>query len=405
MTTTSYWLEEPGEPFLRSKTSGAVDVAVIGGGVTGCSCALTLASRGIRVHLYEARTIAGGASGRNGGFALRGAAGAYDEVRERLGCEPARALWELTERTLERIEELGGDSFRRVGSLRLAADPAEWEALEREHAALRDDGFRVEWADGLQHPLDTLFHGAIVHPSDGALHPVSWVRRLARLAAAAGAEIVERTRVDVDVAAAHADTVVVAADGLTSQALPEFADVLWPVRGQVVVTEPLVEQLFPRPHYARGGYDYWQQLPNGRLVVGGKRDASFDTENTADESTTPLIQGRLEALAADLLGCLPAITHRWAGAWGTTLDLLPLVGRVPDRGRVWVAGGYAGHGNVLGFACGDGVARAVLGDAVPEMALFDPVRLLGARDPQNETRGTSPSPSSASSAATATARS
>jgi gamma-glutamylputrescine oxidase len=51
-----------------------VDVAVIGGGVTGCSCALTLAERGLRVRLFEASEIAGGASGRNGGFALRGGA-------------------------------------------------------------------------------------------------------------------------------------------------------------------------------------------------------------------------------------------------------------------------------------------------------------------------------------------
>ena len=56
-------------------------MVVVGGGVTGCSCALTLAERGVRVRLYEAREIAGGASGRNGGFALRGAAAPYDAAR------------------------------------------------------------------------------------------------------------------------------------------------------------------------------------------------------------------------------------------------------------------------------------------------------------------------------------
>ena len=63
----------------------AAEVAVIGGGVTGCSCALTLAERGVRVRLLEAREIAGGASGRNGGFALRGATPPYDEARRLLG--------------------------------------------------------------------------------------------------------------------------------------------------------------------------------------------------------------------------------------------------------------------------------------------------------------------------------
>ena len=61
-----------------TRFAGRAEVAVIGGGVTGCSCALTLRERGVRVRLHERATIAGGASGRNGGFALRGATVPYD---------------------------------------------------------------------------------------------------------------------------------------------------------------------------------------------------------------------------------------------------------------------------------------------------------------------------------------
>jgi gamma-glutamylputrescine oxidase len=66
-------------------------VAIVGGGVTGCACALKLAQAGQRVRLFEEREIAGGASGRNGGFALRGGAPAYDVAREELGAERALA--------------------------------------------------------------------------------------------------------------------------------------------------------------------------------------------------------------------------------------------------------------------------------------------------------------------------
>ena len=92
--TSSYWLAEqrPPLPIRTGRAAGATDVAIVGGGVTGCACALALAQAGKRVRVFEAREIAGGASGRNGGFALRGGAPAYDSARRDLGAEPARVL-------------------------------------------------------------------------------------------------------------------------------------------------------------------------------------------------------------------------------------------------------------------------------------------------------------------------
>jgi glycine/D-amino acid oxidase-like deaminating enzyme len=376
---TSYWLAEGREPLTTAPIRGLaqIDVVVVGGGVTGCSCALTLAERGLRVRLVEAREVAAGASGRNGGFALRGAAMPYDRARQVLGVDHARRLWQLTEAALDRLERLAGDACRRVGSLRLADGDAEAEALGRELEALQADGFAVERVDPLPPALGRLFSAAILHPGDAAMQPARWVRRLAARAAAAGAEIAEgRALRREDLEALDVAHVVVAVDGLSSDLLPELAGVVSPQRGQMLVTEPLPERLFERPHYARDGYDYWQQLPDDRLVVGGKRDLSFATEATAAEETTELIQRELEAFVVELVGELPAITHRWAGVWGETADRLPLVGRLPTRENVWIAGGYSGHGNVLGLACGDLLARAILGEPPPELALFDPARLV-----------------------------
>jgi glycine/D-amino acid oxidase-like deaminating enzyme len=378
--TECYWLDRPKEPLAIhvEVSSKPVDVAVVGGGVTGCSCALALADRGLRVRLYEARLLAGGASGRNGGFALRGSAERYDRVRARLGADVAGGLWELSERALAAIERLAGDAFRRVGSLQLAADPRERRLLQDEFEALREDGLGAQWIDQLPGPLDRSYHGAILHPGDGALEPARWVRRLAGRAAAAGVEIVEGRRVEVD--SVPAATVVVAVDGLTSALLPELGRVVWPVRGQVVVTEPLVRRLFERPHYARHGFDYWQQTPDGRLVIGGSRDAGLEDEWTAEEQTTDVVQRRIESLMRGLLGSDARVTHRWAGIWGTTDDLLPFVGPVRGRDGVWVAAGYSGHGNVLGFACGELVARALTGDRDPLLDVLDPGRAAATTD-------------------------
>jgi gamma-glutamylputrescine oxidase len=144
----------------------------------------------------------------------------------------------------------------------------------------------------------------------------------------------------------------------------------------VIATDPVGRTFFDCPHYARRGFDYWQQTPDTRLVLGGRRDVNLELENTNEEVVTEPIQDELTAFAAELLGEAPSVTHRWAGIFGVTEDDLPLAGPVPGREGLWVAAGYSGHGNVLGLACGELVGEAVLGRRKPELDLFDPARLL-----------------------------
>ena len=217
--------------------------------MTGCSCALTLAERGLRVRLHEAREIAGGASGRNGGFALRGAAMRYDEARTRRSApERARLLWTLTERSLDRMEALAGDAFRRVGSLRLAADEAERDALAaRVRRAARG---RVRGRVGRR---------ARRRRSTGSSRraPPSR-RRCARTprAGCAGSPRARPRRAPRSSRARRVDLGTTRRRGRgrrrrrrahRRRSLPELAAVVVPVRGQVLATEPLAERLYDRP--------------------------------------------------------------------------------------------------------------------------------------------------------------
>jgi gamma-glutamylputrescine oxidase len=370
---TPFWLDEPTRP-VDPGAQGEVDVAIIGAGITGMSCALALARGGLRVRVHDARGIAEGASGRNGGFALRGGAARYDVARETYGAEAAKQLWLRTEAALDRLEAVAGDAFRRTGSLRLAADDEERDEIRLEYEALREDGFAAEWRDELSH-LRPKFRGAIFHLPDGSLQPGRFVRRLVEQAAVAGVAFREHHRI-ASLDALDAEQIVIATDGSGRGLLPELDDAIWPARGQVITTEPLGERLFDCPHYARHGFDYWQQLADGRIVLGGFRDFSILTEMTDDETTTQPIQDALDAFLVELLGYMPSVTHRWAGIFGLTQDLLPLVGRVPGHEGTWIAAGYSGHGNILGFMCGELVASALLGEGDDLLELFSPARLL-----------------------------
>ena len=93
-------------------------------------------------------------------------------------------------------------------------------------------------------------------------------------------------------------------------------------------------------------------------------------------SRSSAIQASLEEFLGELIGETPRISHRWAGIFGLTQDMLPLVGRVPGRNELWVAAGYSGHGNVLGFASGELVADALLGRTAPQLELLDPARFV-----------------------------
>jgi gamma-glutamylputrescine oxidase len=373
--TRPYWLDEPAPPLLRRPLTGSADVAVVGGGITGCSCALALARAGLAVRLHEAREVASGASGRNGGFALRGGAAAYDAALEAMGREAARGFWRLTEDALDRLEQVTGDAFDRTGSLRLAAGEDEREELRAEFYALRADGFDADWLDELEPPLTGRFAAAILHPGDAVLQPARLVRRLALAAVEAGVELREHDRVG-SVAGLDAEQVVVATDGYPSGLLGALEGLIVPTRGQMVATAPLEELGFERPHYGRHGFDYWHQRADGAVLAGGFRDVDMTSEFTDREETTPAIQSALESFVAELAGRPVEITHRWAGIFGLVPDLLPVVGRVPGEERTWVAGGYSGHGNVLGFLCGELVAAAILGAPAPELTFLDPARLI-----------------------------
>jgi hypothetical protein len=97
---------------------------------------------------------------------------------------------------------------------------------------------------------------------------------------------------------------------------------------------------------------------------------------TNEETTTEPIQQALDAFLVELLGEMPEVTHRWADIFGVTQNLLPLVGRLPGRDRVWSPPDTPATATCSASCAASSSLRPMLGGDDPLLELFSPSRLL-----------------------------
>ena len=351
-------LWDVGPELARPALVGEVDadVCVVGLGGSGLTCARELRRLGARVVGLDAGLVGSGAAGRNGGFLLAGVSRFHHDAVARYGRARAVALYRLTLDELDRIDAGAPGLVERTGSLRLAESEEELADCASQLAAMRADDLPAEWFDGPE-------GRGLLFPGDGTFQPLLRCRALAAAALADGVRLYERSPV-VDIHAGAVRTthgtvrsrlVIVAVDGGLELLLPELAGAVRTARLQMLATAPTDEICLSRPVYARWGFDYWQQRPDGAIALGGARDLAGESEWTDDATPTAFVQEALERRLRGGLGVHAPVTHRWAASVGYTPDGLPVIGEV--RPGVWAIGGYCGTGNVVGALLGRGLAR------------------------------------------------
>jgi glycine/D-amino acid oxidase-like deaminating enzyme len=121
--------------------------------------------------------------------------------------------------------------------------------------------------------------------------------------------------------------------------------------------------------YVRDGYDYWQQLADGRVFLGGGRDHFEQDEYTSSDLPTEPVQQWLESRLRSSTRTTAPVVHRWAATVTYTSTSLPIARQFSDG--VWGAGGYCGTGNVVGALCGSGLVRRALGHPDRFLDLID----------------------------------
>ncbi len=337
-----------------------VELCVVGLGGSGLSCISEALALGVAsVVGIDRHDVGAGAAGRNGGLLLGGPVDFHHDAIERLGRDRTLAITALTEQERDRIARETPGVVRITGSLRIAADAGERDDCARQYDAMRADGLPVERYEG---PEGT----GLLFPTDGVMQPLRRCRMLATALRERGARLfggtpatsIEPGRVRTESQTITARHVIVCVDGKLERLFPELLSSVRTARLQMLATAPELPLRFPRPVSTRYGFDYWQQLPDGSVLLGGGRDLVLEDEWTTDDSPSAKVQEYLTRTVRERLGVRGEITHRWAASVAFTDTGLPLLETL--GGGVTVLGAYSGTGNLIGAVLGRGAARLVL---------------------------------------------
>lgn len=377
--TLSHWQYATREPEV------ACEVAVVGGGILGCSVAYWLRQLrpGHEVVVVEAERLAGGASGRNAGFLLQGASTDYLTDVATHGGDRTRRLWHFTRENRDLIfSELRGRAFdlEASGSLTVAGTAEEDERLRSCVGRMRADGAPVAYIPAEEtnrRLVSTGFLGSLYVPSGGMVNPASLVRHVA---AQSGATVFENhpvlevteqkgwTLVETPARRIRAGRVVFALGAYLPRLFPELGRYVRPVRAQMLATEPMLPRWLQIPAYSHEGFFYVRQAPDGAVLVGGARHLHLKDEVGYVDATTPALQHDLERFLHDYFPQTRGlrVVRRWSGVMGFSPDHLPVVGPAPGLPGSYWAGGFTGHGMAYAFRMGRLMAELALGYPRPD---------------------------------------
>lgn len=359
----------------EQKRSDSCDIVVVGAGLVGAAVAARLSRAGFDTAVLEAQGVAGGATGRSAGMVLAGLAGHYNWAVSAYGRQKAREVWSLTiegrERLVEAAERLAVP-VGNTGSLSLAVEDTEADALEESAVLLQEDGFDAQFESG--DPLARGFRAALRHPADVTVDGAALTRSLL---AAEKVIVHERTEVydlepegdGVRVWAQGRNVlcsgVVLAVNGYAPLLDPYFTDKVAPTRSLIFATAPLDEMALEQPCCADYGYEYCRQLPDRRLLLGGWRRPQSPGQEKEPEMGDVVRDGLTHFASRYFPEIEARNTERWSGIMGFTPDGLPLVGRLPDLPQVYFAVGLGGRGLAWAFIVADRLVKLMLDDTDP----------------------------------------
>ena len=372
-----FWLDRPGAPEAQAPliANTIADLLIVGGGFTGLWTAIQAKEQdpSTDVVLIDARTIAFGGSGRNGGFISASlthglAHGEHIWPNEmpmlvHQGRENLQAIADFVQ-----AEGIDCD-LRLVGKTAIALTPHAKALLPGMFEIHQRWGEDVELLDQDKVHADvhspTYLGGLRVRSGGGLMDPakLSWGLKAAALKR--GVRIYENTQaisinknatgitVDTPIASITAKHVALATNGFTPL-LKRLRYRMLPIFDHVLVTEPLTPSQLDSIGWSENQgltdignqFHYYRRTPDNRILWGGY-DAIYHRGNNTD----PRLEHRDQShhlLAAQFFATFPQLeglrfSHKWAGIIDSTSRFTPAFGTALG-GHLAYAVGYTGLG-------------------------------------------------------------
>jgi sarcosine oxidase subunit beta len=372
----------------RRPLPAEAELVIIGGGIMGLALAYNLARAtrkrtNLRIVVVEASYLASGASGRNGGG-----------VRQQWSTElNIRLMQESMELCGSFAHDMGINVWMRQGGyLFLCRTEATRARVARNIALQNQCGvptrlITTDEARELVPELETdPFVAASYNPTDAIVFPWPFLWGYAAAAEKAGVSLHTAAPV-TGIDHAGGDFVVTTARGtvraprvvnaagawspriaaMVGLALPN-----WPVRHEIMSTEPLKPFLRPMVSVLESGL-YFSQSLRGEIVGGVNVPETGERAGEpplADEVKPIRLGSRLaflEAIAAGLTEVMPRladvkVVRQWAGPYDLTSDGNPIVGEAPGLPGFYLCCGFMGHGFMMAPVVARHYARHLLGE-------------------------------------------
>ena len=381
--SVSYWQDKREKIIAKS-----CDVCIVGAGITGLSVAYWLKKEdpNLKIIIVDKGALASGATGRNAGFVTCGSVEHFNRMVSKHGESLAVEIWQFCEenrRSLQKeiiSDKAGHLDFAQKGSFSLASSQAELLELQNVAALMSKHNVRVELLNQVQTQKRLGVHnfvGGIKYCDDAEVHPVKLLSHMFQLV---NCELLEHSavyRVETTATGAReiltpdykikSNIVVYCANGYSETLDSYFSDKIYPTRGQILMMEP-VAPFMEGPCYAHSYLDYFRQLPDGRLLIGGFRQLEADTEKGFSDHTTEKIQNALHEFVKNHLPQFTKaqVTHRWSGVMGFSKDGEPMVGSLPSDDQIFFCGGYTGHGLGMSFQTSRVLVDLIFGRKIPD---------------------------------------